>query len=183
MYTADVFPTVGIRGTLDIICIYFYHPSGQLDLQGPSLALTPTNTYTPLDLINNQYLTGITSSDSTTYIAFSFYVHLPDCRRHDILHLRMLKLDDMQAQVHNTNSASLPNIATVISLTCPPHHADYDDEPIRSNTLLTNPYVPYPHIITIFTHAQPTYGLIMVASRRVIWTASIPKEILPTNLP
>jgi hypothetical protein len=88
----------------------------------------------------------------------------------------------MQLQGHNINPNSLLNIATITSLGGSPHHTDYDDEPVRSNTLLTDLNAPHLHIITVPTFSQPTYGLIRIASRQVIWIVGIPDSSIPSTL-
>ena len=108
----DVFLAVDTRGSLETICIYTYHPIIRLDLQSP-LALATTNTNPPPDLINNHYITGTHSDDSTTDNAFSIYIKLPNIRLHDTLRLLMLKLTKLQTHGHIIDPFSLPNIATV----------------------------------------------------------------------
>jgi hypothetical protein len=127
MHTPDVYPIIGTRGSLDSNCIYTFHPNRRLDLQSP-LALASTNTNTPPDLLNNYYITGTHSDDSTTYNAFTLYYQQPNARPQDILRLLMLHLTEIQFQGHTTDPSSLPNIATVHNRTCPPYHTELDDD-------------------------------------------------------
>jgi hypothetical protein len=95
----------------------------------------------------------------------------------------MLQLTKGQTQGLNTYPFSLRTIATVQSLANPPHHTELDEEPIRTTAHLTYPTTPYLHIITLPTHSQPTYGLILLASRQVRWAISILKALDPPTLP
>jgi hypothetical protein len=147
-HTSHVFPVVGTCGSLEHNIIYTYHPSSRLDLQCP-LALVATNTNTSPDFLNNHYITGTHSDDSTTDNAFSICIQLPNTRPHDNLHLLMLQLTEIHTQGHTTDPSSFPNIATVQSLTGPPYHAEFDDEPIHTNTLFIDPNIPYLHIVTL----------------------------------
>ena len=94
----------------------------------------------------------------------------------------MLQLTKMQTQGHTTDPSSLLNIATIQSLTCPPYRTGLDDETIHTNTLLIDPNIPYLHIITLPTHSQTTYGLTLLVSIQVRWSASIPHDMIPPIL-
>ena len=153
------------RGSLDLNCIYKYHPSRRLDLQSP-LTLATTNTNASPDFLNH-YINGTLSDDSSTDSSFLVYLQLPNTSPQDILNLPMLQLTDMHAHGHTTDPSSLYDIATVQSLTDRPYHTEFDDEPIRTNTLFIDPNIPYLHIITLPTHSQPTYGITLLASRQV----------------
>ncbi len=50
-------------------------------------ALAQTSATQPPDLINNQFLTGIPSTDPTNTSAFHLYAHLPGCSPQDILEI------------------------------------------------------------------------------------------------
>ena len=162
MHKPDVYPTVGTRCSLDHSCIYTFHPNNRLYLQSP-LALAATNTNTPPNLLNNYYITGTHSDDSTTDNAFTLYYQQPNARPQDIL----LYLTEMQTQGHIIDPSSIPNIATVHNRTCPPYHTELDDEHIHSHTLIIDPNIPYLHVITLPTHSLLTYGLTLLASRQV----------------
>jgi len=182
MRTPDVYPTIGTRGSLDNSCIYTFHLNRRLDLQSP-LVLASANTHTPLDLLNNYYITGTHSDDSTADNAFSLNYQQPKARPQDILRLLMLHLTEMQSQGHTTDPSSLPNIATVHSRTSPPNHAELDEDPIHINTLLVDPNIPYLHVITLSTHSLLIYGLTLLASRQVRWTVSTPEDLISQKTP
>ena len=175
MFTHDVYPTFGTHGSLNNNCIYTFHPSRRQDLQSP-LALASINTNTPPDLLNNYYITDTHSDDSTTDNAFTLYYQQPNAKPQDIPRLLMLHLTEMQSQGRTTDPSSLPNIATVHIRTGPPYHAELDDDPIHSNTLLIHRNIPYLHVITLPTHSLSTYGLTLLASRQVRWTRSFPED-------
>ena len=154
---------MGIRGSLDNSGIYVYHPSRRLDLHSP-LVFSPTHANQPLDLIHNQYLTGIPSNDQTENISFYIYTHLPYCNSNDVLEILQRQLTAMHKQGHNTDPESLPELAT-IHYDMEPPPTEYDDEPIRSNTHILDPSVPYRYTVTLPTQSPPAYGLILLSSR------------------
>jgi hypothetical protein len=88
----------------------------------------------------------------------------------------------MHKQGHNTDTDFLPEIATIHNNEEPPP-TEYDDEPIRSNTHLLDPSVPYRYTVTLPTQSPAAYGLILLSSRQVTWTVDIPHIYVPTSIP
>jgi hypothetical protein len=84
----------------------------------------------------------------------------------------------MHKQRHNTDPDSLPAIAAVHN-DVEPSPTQYDDEPIRSNTHLLDPSVPYRYTVTLPTQSPPAYGLILLSIRQVIRTEDIPDTFVP----
>ncbi len=82
MHSPHVQPAVGRRGELDNDCLYLHHPSRRLDLKSP-LTLTPISPIHIPELIDNLYLTGVYSNDSSTTNAFLFYIYIPDASPDD----------------------------------------------------------------------------------------------------
>ena len=60
---------------------------------------------------------------------------------------------------------------------------ELNNEPIHTTTLLVDPNISYPYIITLPTHSQPIYGFTLLASRQVRWSASIPDTMTPPFIP
>ena len=88
----------------------------------------------------------------------------------------------MHNQGHDTDPDSLPAIATIHKDVEPPP-IEYDDEPIRSNTPLLDPSVPYRYILTLPTQSSAAYGLILLSSRQVTWTVDIQETYVQTDIP
>ena len=94
MYSPHVYPAAGSRGELDNDCIYLHHPSRRLDLESP-LALAPlTHNHSP-ELIDNLYLTGVYSTDSSTTSAFLIHIYLPEATPEDIITIILRRLKEM----------------------------------------------------------------------------------------
>jgi hypothetical protein len=73
--TANVHPHAASRGDLHSDPIYIHHPSARSDLQSP-LALTPASpSHAPI-LIDNYYITGVHSTNSSASINFYIYLYL-----------------------------------------------------------------------------------------------------------
>ena len=82
-------------GELDNDCIYLHHPSRRLDLQSP-LALTPLTQHHSPELIDNLYLTGVYSTDSSTTSAFLIHIYIPETTPEDIITVILRQLQEMQ---------------------------------------------------------------------------------------
>jgi hypothetical protein len=98
--------------------------------------------------------------------SFYIYTYLQDYNPHDGLEILQRQLTAMHKQGHNTDPYSLPTITTIHNDVEPPS-TEYDDEPIRSNTHLLDPSIPYRYTITLPTQSSPAYGLILLSSRQV----------------
>jgi len=109
-------------------------------------------------------------------------MHLPNCDSNDVLEILQRQLTDMHKQGHNTAPVSIQELATVHYEVEPPL-TEYDDEPIRSNIHLLDPSVPYRYTVTLPTQSPPAYGLILLSSRQVPWTVSIPDNFISTGIP
>ena len=61
-----------------------------------------------------------------------------------------------------------------------------DDEQIASGTCVTSHHMegtPHAHVVTLPTFSSGTYGLTLLASRRLRWTTNIPQTNIPSWIP
>jgi hypothetical protein len=100
-----------------------------MDLKSP-LALRPISESHSPELIDNLYLTGIHSTDSSTNSAFTVHIYLPNSTTVDIVNLLSTQLVDMQKERVPKSSEHLHTAITVEEFT-DTHVTTYlDDEPI-----------------------------------------------------
>jgi len=97
MLSPQVYPQVHQRGEQDNDCLYLHHPSRLLDLQSP-LALRPISADHSPNLIDHSYLTGVNSTDSSTTIAFTIHLHIPDSTPEAITNIIADHLEDIHKQ-------------------------------------------------------------------------------------
>ena len=116
--------------------MYIHHPSRRLDLQSP-LALNPISpSHTP-ELIDNLYLTGVYSNDSTTTSAFLIYIYLPEATPADISTILCNNLDEMNKNNVLSPTDNYNNSITAHLLTDTYHTTYLDDEHISNATTVT----------------------------------------------
>ena len=60
------------------------------------MALTPLSPNHSPELIDKMYLTGVYSTDSSTTIAFMYYIYIPEATTDDIANIIYVQLNEMQ---------------------------------------------------------------------------------------
>jgi hypothetical protein len=99
----NVYPTAANNtNILTADPIYLYHPSPRQDLQSP-LALTPLSPAHSPVLIENQYLTGATSTKDPNTSSYKIYMFLPHDSDHEAAVTQILT-----NQLEAMRSAGLP---------------------------------------------------------------------------
>jgi len=181
MLSPHIYPTVGQRGELDSDCLYIHRPSRRLDLQS-LLAFRPISPDHSPHLIGNMYLTGVHSTDSATTSAFIIHLYILESRPNDITNIIAAQLEDMHKQGMQTSHAQLQNMMTVDSVSNTFHTTFLEDEPIASGTYVTSTHLegtPHAHVVTLSKFSPASYGLTLLASRRLRWTTTIPHTSIP----
>ncbi len=116
MHTHKVQPAVRHRGELDNDCLYLFHPIRRRDMHNP-LAVRPISpNYSP-DIIENQYLARVHSTDSTTTSAFMIHFYVSDSTPDIILNLIRGKLNEMHSDGAPTSADHIAKTMTVDPIT------------------------------------------------------------------
>ena len=174
--TVDVYPYVASRGDLHIDPIYLHYPSARNDIQSPLALTLASPSHAPV-LIDNYYITGLYSSNSSTTNNYDIYLNLPN--DYDFDNDLYSILSDQLKIVETTGYLSSPAGLESIKITADTNTTptpDLDDEPIHNSTyILPTVLAKYPgkFIVTLPTTSPASYGLLL-ASRQAKWTASIP---------
>jgi len=95
MHSPHVHPTAGRKGELDNNCLYLHHPSRRLELQSPLALASLSPNHSP-ELIDNLYLTGVYSTNSSTTKAFLIFIYIPEATPDDIASIIFMQLNEMQ---------------------------------------------------------------------------------------
>jgi len=133
------------------------------------------------------YLTGIHSGQDPNAITYKIFLFLP----HEDPPGQALKLilTNQLTKMHQTGlpTSSLGlETAYVEAITTHPVPPELDDLPIVTTIAVIPTQLdlcPYAFNITLPTFSPMAYGLLLLASRQVKWTATIPDTLLPYNIP
>jgi hypothetical protein len=127
-----------------------------------------------LDHIDNLYLTNVHSTDSMTTSDFMIHLFIPESEPNHIINIIAAQLEDMRKQgIH----ASPEHMMTIDSMNNSFDTTFLDDEQIASGTYVTSPHLegnPHAHVVTLPTFSPAAYGLTLLPSPQLRWTATIP---------
>jgi len=180
----NVYPTaVDRNNVLEVDPIYMHHPSPRQDLQSP-LALTPLSPAHSSFLIENQYLTGVHSAKDLNVSTYTIFMYLSHDADHKTIIKRILinQLVHMQSAGLPTSPEGLNALQVQDNYTCSVQ-PEHDDEPITNTTQVTPSQLntcPYSFTITLPTFSIAAHGLLLLASRQMRWSTSIPDSLIPT---
>jgi len=138
-------------------------------------------------LIDNNYITGVHSSNSSTIIIYDIYIYLPyDYDSHnDLYSILNDQLKLMEIAGYPTSPAGLEAIKITADTNTTPTPG-FGDEEISSNTHILPAILsqcPGKFTLTLPTTSPASYGLLLLTSRHAKWSAPIPEANIPTQIP